>query len=75
MTKNVKQLVMPYFEKLKNSPLNVRQATYLEIIQTNLDHILSSFAHNFSSLRFKKKEVTIHSGILEIVTAPIYTKG
>ena len=43
---------MPYFEKLKNSRVNERQATYLEIIQTNLDHILSSFAHNFSSLYY-----------------------
>ena len=52
VTTNVKQLVMPYFDKLKNSTLNERQATNLEIIQTNLDHILSSFAHNFSSLYY-----------------------
>jgi len=26
--------------------------TYLEIIQTKLDHILSSFAHNFSALYY-----------------------
>ena len=52
VTENVKQLVMPYFEKLKNSRINEHQATYLEIIQTNLDHILSSFAHNFSSLYY-----------------------
>ena len=52
VTKNVKQLVMPYFDKLKNSRVNERQAAYLEIIQTNLDHILSSFAHKFSSLYY-----------------------
>lgn len=52
VTKNVKQLVMPYFEKLNNGRVSERQAAYLEIIQTNLDHILSSFAHNFSSLYY-----------------------
>ena len=52
VTKNVKQLIMPYFEKLKNSRINQRQATYLEIIQTNLDHILSPFAHHFSSIYY-----------------------
>lgn len=52
VTKNVKQLIMPYFDKLKNSRVTEHQATYLEIIQTNLDHILSSFAHNFSSLYY-----------------------
>jgi len=52
VTKNVKQLVLPYFDKLKNSRVNERQAAYLEIIQTNLDHILSSFTHNFSSIYY-----------------------
>ena len=49
---NVNQLIKPYFEKLKNGSVNDRQKTYLEIIQTNLDHILSPFAHDFSSIYY-----------------------
>lgn len=49
---NVIQLIKPYLEKLKKSQMNQRQKTYLEIIQTNLDHILSPFARDFSSLYY-----------------------
>jgi DNA-binding CsgD family transcriptional regulator len=50
ITSNVNQLIKPYFEKLKNGQVNERHKTYLEIIQTNLDHILSPFARDFSSI-------------------------
>ena len=52
ITSNVNQLIKPYFEKLKNGQVNERHNTYLEIIQTNLDHILSPFARDFSSIYY-----------------------
>jgi PAS domain S-box-containing protein len=50
---NVQTIVEPYFEKLQQSKLNERQKTYLEIIQTNLNDIISPFARNFSSIYYR----------------------
>jgi PAS domain S-box-containing protein len=46
---NVKELVLPYLDKLKNSRLNTNQATYIEIMEANLSTIISSFLHNLTS--------------------------
>jgi DNA-binding CsgD family transcriptional regulator/GAF domain-containing protein len=46
---NVKKLVLPYVEKLKNSRLNDRQMVYLNIIQSNLEDIITPFLHQLSS--------------------------
>jgi GAF domain-containing protein len=40
---NVKDLVLPFIEKLGRSQLDEKQATYLEIIQTNISTIVSPF--------------------------------
>ena len=52
VTTNVKQLISPYLEKLREGRTNERQQKYLEIIQTNLDRILSPFAHDFSTIYY-----------------------
>ncbi len=46
---NMKELVLPYLEKLKASRLNDVQANHLEILETNLNDILSPFLRNLSS--------------------------
>lgn len=46
---NIKELVVPYLDKLKRSHLDARQMTYLRIAQTNLNNILSPFVHRLSS--------------------------
>jgi PAS domain S-box-containing protein len=46
---NVKELVVPYLEKLKKSRLDERQRAYANILQSNLDNIVSSFSHSLSS--------------------------
>ncbi|MGD9082150.1 MAG: PAS domain S-box protein [Desulfobacterales bacterium] len=46
---NVKELVLPYVEKLNNSQLNNRQMVYLNIIKSNLEDIITPFLHQLSS--------------------------
>lgn len=50
---NVKNTIEPYIEKLQQSKLKKRQKAYLEIIQTNLNDIISPFARNFSSIYYR----------------------
>ena len=50
---NVRELVMTYIEKLKNSGLNDRQATWVEIMASNLNDIVSPFVHGLSSKYLK----------------------
>jgi DNA-binding CsgD family transcriptional regulator/PAS domain-containing protein len=49
---NVRKLVLPYVENLKRSKLDVKQTTYLEIIETNLNEIISPVSKRLSSKYF-----------------------
>ena len=46
---NVKELVVPYLEKLKKSGLDDKQETYLSILESNLNDIISPFLRRLSS--------------------------
>ena len=46
---NVKELVVPYLEKLKKSGLDDKQETYLSILESNLNDIISPFLRHLSS--------------------------
>jgi PAS domain S-box-containing protein len=46
---NVEKLALPYLEKLKNTCLTDNQATFLSIIEQNLNHIISPFLQKMSS--------------------------
>jgi DNA-binding CsgD family transcriptional regulator len=46
---NIRELVKPYLEKLKNEGLNKSQKTYMDIIESNLEEIVSSFTVRLSS--------------------------
>jgi PAS domain S-box-containing protein len=50
---NVRELVMIYIEKLKNSGLNDRQAAWVEIMGSNLNNIVSPFVRGLSSKYLK----------------------
>jgi len=50
---NAKQLIEPYLESLKKTPLSPRQASLLHIIKTNLDEIISPFTRIFASTKHK----------------------
>jgi DNA-binding NarL/FixJ family response regulator len=45
---NVKELVVPYADKLKKNGLDMEQMTYLRILQSNLNDIVSPFVHQLS---------------------------
>jgi DNA-binding NarL/FixJ family response regulator len=46
---NVKELVLPYVEKLKNSRLHSDQMTLVDILETNMKEIVSPFVTKLSS--------------------------
>ena len=49
---NMKQLVAPFLEKLRDSGLNERQETYLGIVESNLNDIISPFVRKLSAIHF-----------------------
>jgi PAS domain S-box-containing protein len=46
---NVKKLVEPFLEKLKNTRVDIDQMTYITVIETHLNDILSPFQRNLTS--------------------------
>ena len=60
---NLKELVLPYLEKMKRSRLDGRQKTLLEIIESNLHDILSPLARQISTnyLNFTPTEIQVAS--------------
>jgi PAS domain S-box-containing protein len=64
---NVRRLIEPYLTKLKSSGLDERQATYLEILESNLKDIVSPFAAKLSSeyLGLTPKELQVASLVKE----------
>jgi DNA-binding CsgD family transcriptional regulator len=45
---NIKELVLPYVDKLKKSRLDSNQGAYLEIIEANMNDIISPFLQRMS---------------------------
>jgi len=45
---NVKELILPYVDKLKNGHLRAEHEAYIEILETNLSEICSPFLKNLS---------------------------
>ena len=58
---NVRELVMPYINKLKESRLKEKQQVYLEIIESNLNEIISPFIQgmSFEMLKLTPSEIQI----------------
>ena len=46
---NVKELVLPFLEKIKKSRLDPKQSAYTDILETNLNDIISPLLHRLSS--------------------------
>jgi PAS domain S-box-containing protein len=58
---NVKELVEPYFEKINKTKLDNQQKTFLSIIESNLNEIISPFTRKMSLkyLNLTPKEILI----------------
>jgi len=58
---NISERVMPYVEKLKKTPLNDAQKSFINIVETSLDEIASPFIQSLTSryLNLTKKEIQI----------------
>ena len=58
---NIKQLVIPFLEKLKISRLDEKQNTYVNILELNLNDIISPFSQRLSSkfLNFIPSEIQV----------------
>ena len=48
---NIKDLVMPYVEKLKNSRLRLKDKTLVEIIETHLNDVISPLLQSFANAK------------------------
>ena len=64
---NVKDLVLPYIEKLRSTGLTAEQHTYLEIIETTIKNIFSAFLEKMTSKQyhFTPKEIQVSTLIRE----------
>ena len=64
---NVKELVLPYVDKLRTTGLNIEQQTYLEIIETTIKNVFSSFLQKITSKQyhFTPKEIQVATLIRE----------
>jgi len=64
---NVKQLAMPYIERLKKSRLKDKEADYVNILESNLTNIISPFSNKLSSkyINLTPKEIQIANLIKE----------
>jgi len=58
---NVKEMVIPYLEKLKNTHLSSAQSAYLSIVDSHLNDIISPFLVKMSTKyrRFTPKEIQV----------------
>ena len=64
---NVKELVFPYIDNLKQTGLNSRQQAYLEIVESNLNDIISPFLRQLSSkfLNLTPREIQVANLVKE----------
>jgi PAS domain S-box-containing protein len=58
---NTKKLLLPYLDKLKNAKSNSRQNRYLDILESNINNLISPFARTLSHayLNFTPLEIQI----------------
>ncbi|HEX7535368.1 MAG TPA: PAS domain S-box protein, partial [Syntrophales bacterium] len=58
---NVKSLILPYVEKIKSGALDTHQKSCLDIIESNLNEIITPFMRTMRHYSFTPKELTVAS--------------
>ncbi len=73
---NIKELVMPYISELQKTGLNPKQQVFVDIIQTNLNNIVSPFVQKITSkyMNLTPTEIKIATFIKEGKTAKAIAK-
>ncbi len=56
---NVKEMVLPYVQKMKKINLEPKYKAYMEIIAANLDQIISPFLGNIRNFNFTPREIEV----------------
>jgi len=69
---NVRELIIPYLEKLENSGLDDRQRAFASIVESNLNDLTSSFSRRLSSLYLNLSPAEIQ--IADLVRQGKHTK-
>jgi PAS domain S-box-containing protein len=46
---NMRELVLPFIEKLKKTSLTSKQAAYVQVLESNLNDVISPFSHTLSA--------------------------
>jgi len=65
LVSNVRQLVLPYVEKLKESHIDPVQQMSVSLIESNLNEILSSFMHTIQCFKLTPRQLEIVALIRE----------
>ncbi len=58
---NIKRLVLPYVEKMKKTELDDRQASYLDIMKTHLDDIVTPLLKHLQQFNLTSTEMKVAS--------------
>ena len=68
---NVKRLIVPYIKKMKKTRLDDHQITFLNIIESNIDEIISPFSRKMSIIdsNLTPKEIQISNLIMQGATS------
>ena len=61
LASNMRRLILPYFEKVKDSRLDAQTRSYLGIMETNLNEIVSPFLHTLTRFNLTPKETQVAS--------------
>jgi DNA-binding response OmpR family regulator/DNA-binding CsgD family transcriptional regulator len=67
ISSNIRELVLPYIDRLKKTQLSDHQASYVMVIETNLDNIASSFLYHLKMryLNLTHRELQVASLVKE----------
>jgi len=58
---NIKTLILPYIEKMKRDAIDKQLMSYLSVMESNLNELLSPLMHNMRQLNFTPKEIIVAS--------------